>query len=543
MSAARKDLALAGMMGAGKTVVGQALSRFLGRPFVDLDELIVQHEKKSIPELFAKGEAVFRHAERAAVLRWLERPPKAAPEVLALGGGTLENGEVAEAIARRAVLVHLDAPADVLFARLHRDEVAARPLLAGAPDPARRLAELREKRAAGYARADIAVPSDRYDAEGTAVAVLRVLYQPGRGPWRETARPLAPRLAVAQGIVIGRGALELPEARCAALLLDSGIPDVHKDLLLPLLRERAGGRLGELERPGGEDAKSVESLAEAWAELLIAGADKDTPLWVMGGGTLTDLGGLVAHTYKRGLPLQLAPTTLLAQLDAALGGKNGINFAGSKNVVGTIRLPEGVNIDPLFLLTLRDDDLREGLTEAVKASLVGDPELLDHIESSGPALRERSLPALEDLVARAALTKLEVVERDLEEAGQRRVLNLGHTLGHALEAATRERERPLPHGESVAIGMVFALRLARRAGVLEDLSLLERVPAALEGLGIATRWPGLSPREREFFEIALGRDKKRSGGETVWVLPQAAGRVVWRTLPTEDVEAALRDFA
>lgn len=552
MSRTRQDLVLTGPMAAGKTTVGGLLAGYLGRPFIDLDARIEARTGQTVPELFARGEAAFRAAEADAVRAWLARDGDDPPEVLALGGGTLQNTELLEGLSRRALIVHLDAPPNVLARRLKTEDVRVRPLVAASANLLETLSELREARATGYARADVTISSAARAPEQVAVEVLRTLYDADAGPWRQPARPLgaAPGAEAHEhvpapdtlGVTVGRGALPfVAPGGVAAVLCDRGLPPCHAERLRRLVAGRAA-RVVLIERDGGEAAKDAESLLDAWRELLYAHVDRDVPLWVIGGGSLSDLGGMVAHTYKRGLPFAVLPTTLLAQVDAALGGKNGINLDGIKNVAGTVRLPDAVHLDPLFLLTLGPVDLRGGLAEAVKSGLIGDPELVTLIEQGSDALAARPLPLLEAIAARSAAVKLGVVGRDLEERGERRVLNLGHTLGHALEAATARRPKPLAHGDAVAIGMVFAARLAVLTGVLQDRQLPERLVALLSALGLPVAPPELSAAEEEVLTTALARDKKRFRGENVWVLPVAPGRMAMRAIATRDVAAALRAF-
>jgi len=537
---ARRDLVLAGPMGAGKTTVGRWIAAALERSFVDLDARIEALEGRSVPALFAQGEAAFRAAEERAARLWLARPEDAWPEVLAVGGGTLENGPLAESLRARAAIVHLDAPAAELAARLAAEEVAARPLLASAADRVARLADLRAERAAGYARADATIDTSATSPPDVGVRVLRALHAPDAGPWAAPARTLAPELASAGGVTIGRGAIPFPPALRAVVLWDANLPAAHRDPLAPALSAHAPGGLSWLEIPGGESAKTPEVLARVWCALLEAGLDRDMPLWAAGGGTITDLAGLAAGTFKRGIPLALLPTTLLAQLDAALGGKNGINLPGAKNAVGTVRLPERVHLDPLFLLTLPPTEIAAGMAEAVKSALIGDPQLLDEIEA-GAAAERWTLARLEEIAARAARVKLAIVDRDLMERDERRRLNLGHTLGHALETATRRRALQVPHGEAVAIGTVFAIQLAARIGRLADRSLLDRVPAILHALSLPADLPPLATEEKQVLLAAMAQDKKRAGGELNWVLPVRAGEVTVEKVPPAEVEGLLAE--
>ncbi|MFN7964243.1 MAG: bifunctional shikimate kinase/3-dehydroquinate synthase [Acidobacteriota bacterium] len=539
---APRDLVLSGPMGAGKSTVGKQLARCLSLRFSDLDRRIVEREERQIAALFAEGEARFRQAEAGAVQAWLNRPASAPPEVLALGGGTLENSELAEALERRATIVGLSAPVDELLGRLDEAAIAARPLLSQATDRHSALTALIESRRQGYSRAAVQIDTSGLTAESVVIAVLRALYSPQSGPWRTEATPLCPAEPSSQSVTFGRGAVPFVATRRAALLWDSNLPSWQSQPLLQICRARVDDRLIELPQPGGEAAKTPEVLLSLWRTLLQAGVDKDTPLWVAGGGTLTDLGGFVAHSFKRGLELQLLPTTLLGQLDAALGGKNGINLDTAKNAIGTTRLPHAVHIDPLFLLSLPEPEVRGAMAEALKSGLIGDPGLVATIERETPAISEKCLPVLESIAQRAAAVKLQIVARDLDEKDERRLLNFGHTLGHALETVGARRGRPIAHGDAVAIGMVFATYLAARLGVLEESSLLDRLPGVLKRLGLPSAPAPMRDDERHEVLAALMHDKKRHSGVNVWVLPRGAGRLVCRTVDELDVAQTLEQF-
>lgn len=530
-----KDLALAGPMGAGKTSSGRRIALWLDAAFTDLDGLIENREGSTIPALFAQGEPVFRAAEARAVEAWLaggEGDPRT--RVLALGGGTLENPILGTALERHAVVVHLDASGTELAARLNEEARAARPLISREADPSALLDDLRNQRKRGYQRAAFTIDTSGQSVRETAVAVLRRLYHPESGPWKTEPCALAP------GITTGRGGLPFPEEPVAALLWDNNLPRPHADVLLPLFRRRARDHLVLLHRTGGEDAKTPASLCTGWEELAAGGLPRGAALWVAGGGTLTDLAGLLGHTFKRGLILRLLPTTLVAQLDASLGGKNALNLGPAKNLIGTIRLPAAVHLDSLFLLTLGNRDLRAGLAEAVKCALIGDPELLDRLAEGPGEPEDRGIPFWEEITNRSAKVKLDLVARDLYEADERRLLNLGHTLGHALEWAMRTRTDPPTHGEAVAAGTAFALRLALRLGVLADPDLEPRVTHVLEKWDLPTRLPRLTGVETENLYRALAQDKKRSQGQNVWVLPRRAGQCL---LQAVDEATVLRELA
>ncbi len=536
MTAPPRGLALAGPMGAGKTSACRLLARWLDREPVDLDERIVAREGRTIPELFAEGEPRFRRAEREA-LEALLAEGRLAERVLALGGGTLEHAEIVARLAREAIVVHLDAPGGELAGRLAASDRAGRPLIAGLDRgaAAERLEALRRERADGWRRATLRVDTSGLDERGTAVAVLRALWGPPAGPWAEEPRPV---LDGAEDVVLGRGAAPRP---CAgggdALLVDAGLPAPHRRAL-----DATFGAAHVFERLGGERAKSWPSLVGLWDQMLHAGLDRDARLIAVGGGTLTDLGGLAAHTFKRGLAAEYVPTTLLGQVDAALGGKTGINLDHVKNVVGTFRPPRRVHLDPLYVPTLEPVDLRGGLAETYKSGLIGDPGLGACLAGTVVEGRLASLARLEEIVARAARVKLDIVARDLEEAGPRRALNLGHTLGHALEAEAALRGSEIAHGDAVAIGIVFAVRLAARLGRLAEAAMLERVPAELEALGLPVRAEEFGPRDAAALLAAMRADKKRASGRLVFVLPVRTGELAFEAVAERDVRAALEEF-
>lgn len=529
-------------MGAGKSTLARLLGKTLAVRCSDLDARIVEREERSIAALFAESEARFRAAEASAVQGWLNRPPSAPAEILALGGGTLQNAEVAAALRERATIVALTGSPEQLIARLSATELSSRPLLAAAPDPVAALAELIERRRAADSRAHLTVSTDQLTAAEVQVAVLRALYHPSDGPWAEPARALLPGNSTAAGVTTGRGAIPFAPATGLVLLRDANLPPVQTSALIEIAKLRCSGRILDLPIPGGEASKQADRLLELWRTMLSAGVDRDWQLWIAGGGTLTDLGGLLGHGFKRGLATSLLPTTLLAQLDAALGGKNGINLDGAKNVLGTTRLPQAVQIDPLFLLSLPDVELRGALAEAVKSAVIGDPALLVFIERHVEEIGARVLPVLEEIAARSAAVKLAIVARDLEERDERRQLNFGHTLGHALEASLAQQKRPISHGDAVAIGMVFATYLSARAGKLEENSLLDRLPGILKRLGLPTAPPPMTHEEREQTLRALRHDKKRAGGSNVWVLPRATGRLTCEPVASSDVASALEFF-
>jgi 3-dehydroquinate synthase len=262
----------------------------------------------------------------------------------------------------------------------------------------------------------------------------------------------------------------------------------------------------------GEKAKTLATLETVLSKFSELEIDRSAMVVGMGGGVVCDVAGFAAATYHRGLDLCLAPTTLLAQADAAIGGKSGLNLGGYKNLLGAIRQPEAVVCDVAFLKTLDDDEMRNGLAEVVKHGAIASLPLLRFVEANSAKILAREPPALKRLVSDSIAIKCAIVQRDENEAGERMKLNFGHTVGHALENACG-----LPHGKAVGIGMVAECELAVSLGTASRADA-RRLAAALELMGLPTGMPGVGS---DVLCEAISRDKKRRGGELI--LPLLAG--------------------
>ena len=325
-----------------------------------------------------------------------------------------------------------------------------------------------------------------------------------------------------------QGALGGVAAWCrgrVVFLLTSEVPDRHCGAAARQLLESAGvARIETIEVPDGEAAKTVESAASVWREMLERGGKRDSRMVTLGGGSVGDLGGFVAACFLRGIDYIQIPTTLLAQVDASVGGKTGVDLPGGKNTVGAFHHPRFVLADIDSLRTLPVGELRAGLFEVVKMAALLDLELLDRAEESLERLLAGDADALTPVVAASIQAKLDVVEADLEEGDRRRLLNFGHTLGHAIEAEFGYRG--LRHGDAVAHGMRFVLRLALGRGL--DPEFAERFSGLIDRMGP----PDLAAVERDMgvhlqvdrLFAAMGRDKKARESGLVWILPAAPGR-------------------
>jgi 3-dehydroquinate synthase len=288
--------------------------------------------------------------------------------------------------------------------------------------------------------------------------------------------------------------------------------------------------------PSGESSKSLTIVEQVSAALLERGADRRSLLVAFGGGVVGDLGGFVASTYMRGIDCIQAPTTVVAQVDSSIGGKTAVNIRAMKNLVGTFYPPRLVVSEPAVLASLSGRAFQSGLYEVVKHAMLSGPSLFRLLESKVAGLEPGDTSLLETIVARAAQVKVEVVSSDEREGGLRRVLNLGHTYGHALEEATGYRR--FLHGEAVAWGLLLVIRLAELLGVLEPTTG-KRMVNLVSQVGPL---PLINDIRAERILRLLPRDKKAVGGRIHWVLPEGVGKVrVTPDVPDAAVAAAFRD--
>jgi 3-dehydroquinate synthase len=290
-----------------------------------------------------------------------------------------------------------------------------------------------------------------------------------------------------------------------------------------------------LEVEEGEGAKTVATAERLWNEMLAAGGKRDSRVIAFGGGSVGDLAGFTAGCFLRGVEFVQIPTTLLAQVDAAIGGKTGVDLPGGKNTVGLFYHPRMVICETEVLPTLPREELRSGLVEVIKMAALLDTDLFERVERDLDALLSGDSAALGPVVAAAAAAKIGVVERDPTEQGDRRLLNFGHTLGHAIESTCGFAG--LRHGEAVGYGLLFALRLAVKRGLARQVA--ERIQNLIRRLVL----PPLPDLDPEALMAAMARDKKARESGLVWVLPRALGAgSMAGGIANEEVLAELRDF-
>jgi len=345
-------------------------------------------------------------------------------------------------------------------------------------------------------------------------------------------------------ILVGAGALSTVGAQLAkrgvgrrvVLVSDPTIARLHADAVLHGLTA-AGFDVDQVAVPEGEQAKRLDVASDLWDRLLDLGCDRSSTVVALGGGAVGDLAGFAAATYMRGMNFVQVPTTLLAQVDASIGGKTAIDHPQGKNLIGAFHQPRMVIVDPAVLTTLPEREFRSGLAEVIKHGIVLDAAYFRDLEADVPALLARDLPTLDRVVAGSCRLKAQVVERDEQEAELRWVLNYGHTIGHALEAATGFER--WAHGEAVSLGIVAEARLAERLGIAGP-ETTERQRRLLSAVGLPVKGLAVDPGA---VLQALSRDKKRRDGRVSFVLaPEIGAFRIVPDVPPDAIRQTLEEL-
>ena len=503
----RRSLVFIGFMGAGKTSAARIAAAAMRVRAADSDEVIERRIGMPIEEYFSThGERAFREAEEETIVEMLEAPPS---PVISLGGGAITSERVRSALAQHTV-VWLDVDSDTAWQRAG----GRRPL---ARDRGR-FDALHAEREPLYERlADALLPSSHRDVVRRALGDLRRLEQAPPDTkllWATSASGDYP-VYVGDGLLPSRF-WPIPGRRF--LITDDAVAELYGETL--------GEASAFLRVPVGEQSKTLAHAETLLRELARSGMDHDDHVVALGGGVVGDLAGFCAAVYQRGVGVVQVPTTLVAQVDSAYGGKTGVDLPEAKNYVGAFHQPLAVMVDPRTLATLPPREVAAGWAEVVKTALIAGGALWKRV-------RHGEAPLDRDLVLACARTKLGVVAADERDDGRRQALNLGHTVGHAIETVTGY-SRYL-HGEAVALGLLAALSLSRRHELREEVSQL------LAAHGLPTRLD--RDIDLDAVAVAVSRDKKRRGGRVGFVLVERPGHVrVGCPVSNEDLMKAIEEL-
>lgn len=505
-----RSLVFVGFMGAGKSKAAIAAAEANGTEAIDTDALLEAELGMPIRESFERqGEAEFRRREEALVCRVLADAGGAA---IALGGGSVLSERVRDALAAH-VVVWLDVDPDDAWGRV---ELSDRPL---ARDRAR-FDALHAERAALYESvADAVVPGRREVVAHAleALQALRGLPATTRFAWGQSASGEYPAF-VGPGLL---GSGYWPVAGRRFVVTDTVVGEIYAKAL--------GDAAGEVSVAPGERTKTLAEAERVLRELATMGMTRSDHVAALGGGVVGDLAGFCAATYQRGVGVVQVPTTLVAQVDSAYGGKTGVDLPEAKNYVGAYHLPQAVLADTTTLATLPPGELAAGFVEVLKTALIAGGALWERVR----AIETVDPHRLDDVVFACARTKLEVVAADERDTGRRAVLNLGHTVGHAIESASGYRR--YRHGEAVGLGLLAALRLSGAPGLREEVAeILARhgLPATVDG-----------SVDAEAVLEAIGRDKKRTSQGVGFVLVERPGAAVTGRLVEPDrVREAVKEL-
>ncbi|MFH1524359.1 MAG: 3-dehydroquinate synthase [Chloroflexota bacterium] len=500
-----KHIFIYGPPGSGKSTISKILADQLDLPFLDLDAEIERAAGQAIPQIMTEqGEPAFRDLETAA----LEKAVAGEASIIALGGGALLRDANRACAESDGEVVLLEADLPTLLART-KSASGQRPLLVG--DVEEKLSALMTRRQSHYESFDLRVVNETEPPRSVAREIQQKL-----GRFHVCGMGAGYDVLVKTGGLNGLGEMlqERGLGGPIALVSDSNVAPLYGEQVLKSVRE-AGFDTNLITIPAGEHNKTFQTVMDMWRGFLEAGLDRKSTVVALGGGVTGDLAGFAASTFMRGIAWVGLPTSLLAMSDSALGGKTGFDLPYGKNLVGAFHSPRLVLADPEVLQTLPEVEFRSGMAEVVKHGVISDPALFALCAAGTEAVKKD----LADLVRHSMAVKIRIIEEDPFERGLRAALNLGHTVGHAIELVS---DFKLRHGEAVAIGMVVEAQLAERLGLAKG-GLSVQIAEALQALGLPVEIPPDLPHADILKAIQV--DKKKAAGVVRFALPVAIGEV------------------
>lgn len=515
MTDSRRNIILTGFMGTGKSTVAQFVAQRLNMSFMDMDEIIVQRAGMTIAELFRlKGEAAFRQLERALGTELSQK----SGLVIATGGGALLDQQLRQTMAASGLIICLDAAPQALKQRLQ--SAVDRPLLQS-EDREKRLLDLWRQRRPIYAQIPHHIDTTNLTLEQVVERALALAQADSKVFPVNTPQGVYPVLVQPAAADFLGDVLRAHDISQRILIVsDEQVWPLYGSALLQQVLKMDFVPTTAIV-PAGERFKTLDTVRFLYDRCVDAGLDRHSAIIALGGGVVTDMAGFVAATFLRGIPYIPIPSTLLAMVDASVGGKVAIDHPRGKNLIGAFNQPLLVLVDPNLLATLPSLELNCGLAEIIKAGIIGDAELLHALEEG------TTLPPWRWLVERALAVKIAVVEEDPYETGQRAVLNLGHTFAHAFEVLA---DYTLPHGLAVSIGIAAAAELAVIHGQIDN-ARRERIIAILQRHHLPITWASHPASE---VINAMRQDKKRLNSRLRFVIPRGIKDVVVDDTVTED---------
>jgi shikimate kinase/3-dehydroquinate synthase len=557
------NLVITGFSGTGKSLVAREVARRLGWKLYDTDEEIVKQSGKPIAEIFrSQGEGRFRELERDVV----RKASQLRRTVIALGGGAIVDPQNYDLLSTTGLIICLEAKPETIYQRLFQRSVAnseaeVRPLLAS-DNPLQRIRQLKASRQPHYARADWTIHTDSLDVAQVAEEVIRA-WRLLVGAHSAASSPHPAASSHADGdvacmvettthaypVYVGYGLLDkLGEkmkkaalSGTAFIISDENVFSLYGDKITQELKDAGFGTRSYIVPPG-EETKSLDYAARIYDFLVQHRAERNDIIVALGGGMVGDLAGFVAATFLRGMPWIQVPTSLIAMVDASIGGKVAVNHPQGKNLIGAFYQPNLVLADCHTLTTLPPRELISGWAEVIKHGLILDKDFFEFLETNVDQLKQLEPLLLTRAIARSATIKANIVTQDEKERKAiRTLLNYGHTIAHGLEAATEYRR--FLHGEAVAIGMMGEARLSSRLGLLSPLAV-ERQRSLLQRFGLPTSVTDKSLKlDLAAVMRAMELDKKVKGKAIHWVLLHDIGKAVIRNdVPQEDVIAVLQEL-
>lgn len=522
------NIVLVGFMGTGKTTVGKQVAARLGFTFIDLDETIEQEEKMTVPEIFAQyGEPYFRRKECETIKKLL----MCQNAVIATGGGAVVHDNNLDLLRQIGRVICLTAEPSTILRRV--SQRTNRPLLA-CDDQEKRIVTLLEQRQKYYCQADSMVSTDSLSVKEVVEQIVCCRQS------EEFQRVHLDLAEKSYDIEIVADSWELLREWLAKQKFSRRALLVSDDIVGPLYGETvcqilADGGL-DVERcyfPSGEASKCLTEANRIFTKAIQSGLDRQSLIVALGGGVTGDMAGFVAATYLRGVPFLQIPTSLLAQVDSSVGGKVAVDHELGKNLIGAFYQPRHVYMNLAVLDTLEPRQFQAGMAEIIKYGLLADQELFEYLESHSAEILALDKTALAFLVRRCCEIKGTFVMADAGEHSIRLALNLGHTIGHAVEAASHFRYL---HGEAIAIGLVGSCYLSEQLFGLSH-EITERVVNLLAVYGLPDKATGV---ERSVVEDYLLRDKKSVDHHIRWILLKEIGDwEVHSAVPEERVAAVL----